>query len=373
MGSKNVNHLSIIESNFPEKVRKRSVFLEGGQTFYKNATQNPITKVTPYSEPGERKKAFENPKDTNSVIYTSLRPILTLLKIVGIFPISHTGQIFQVTPHLLGYSLGVFIVALAYIAFIRWGKLENVTAPEGRFEEAVIDYLFTVYLIPIIINIISWYEARKQARVLTKMLAFEKIYFRITKKKFVSILGHKPMIVTIALSILAITTMVITHITMVHFKKFKPLQVGSIEVFCSYLCMNFQVVPYCYINMVTYLLGGSWYIYCDLIGQTATTVANDFQQALRNVGPSSRISDYRSLWMMLSKIIRDVGNAFGYAMVFLCLYLFMIITLTVYGLLSQIQDGLGIKDIGLAITAFFAGTMLFFISDEAHYASNKVG
>lgn len=134
----------------------------------------------------------------------------------------------------------------------------------------------------------------------------------------------------------------------------------------------FQLFPYCYINVVTYLLGGSWYIYCDLIGKTAATVANDFQQALHNIGPSSRVADYRSLWMMLSRIIRDVGDAFGYAMIFLCLYLFLIITLTTYGLLSQIQKGLGMKDIGLAITAFCAGTMLFFISDKAHYASNKV-
>lgn len=124
--------------------------------------------------------------------------------------------------------------------------------------------------------------------------------------------------------------------------------------------------------MVTHVLGGFWYIYCDLIGKTATIVANDFQQSLRNIGPSSRVSDYRSLWIMLSRITRDVGDAFGYAMVFLCLYLFLIITLTTYGLLSQIQEGLGTKDIGLAITGFFAGTMLFFISDEAHYASNKV-
>lgn len=101
-------------------------------------------------------------------------------------------------------------------------------------------------------------------------------------------------------------------------------------------------------------------------------VAEDFQQALKNIGPSTRVADYRSLWMLLSRIIRDVGNSFGYAMTFLCLYLFLILTLTIYGLLSQIQEGLGTKDIGLAITAFFAGATLFFVSDEAHYASNCV-
>ncbi|KAG5861586.1 hypothetical protein JTB14_023774 [Gonioctena quinquepunctata] len=134
----------------------------------------------------------------------------------------------------------------------------------------------------------------------------------------------------------------------------------------------FKVVPYCYINTITYIVGGAWYLYCDLIGNIALRVANDFQQALKNIGPSSRVADYRSLWMMLSRLIRDVGQAFGYSVTFLCLYLFLIITLTIYGLMSQIQEGFGVKDIGLMITALFATAMLYFICDEAHYASNCV-
>lgn len=124
--------------------------------------------------------------------------------------------------------------------------------------------------------------------------------------------------------------------------------------------------------MVTYLLGGAWYLYCDIIGETAKLVAEDFEHALKHIGPARHVSDFRSLWTLLSRIVKDVGNAFGYAMTFLCLYLFLTITLTIYGLLSQIQDGLGVKDIGLAITAVFAAAMLFFISNEAHFASNCV-
>lgn len=133
-----------------------------------------------------------------------------------------------------------------------------------------------------------------------------------------------------------------------------------------------QVIPYCYVNTVTYIIGGVWFIQCDVLGKVSTIVAEDFQLALKNIGPSSQVADYRSLWMLLSKLIRDVGNASGYTVTFLCLYLFLVITLTIYGLLSQIQEGLGIKDIGLTVTASFAIAFLFFVCDEAHYASNCV-
>jgi gustatory receptor len=84
------------------------------------------------------------------------------------------------------------------------------------------------------------------------------------------------------------------------------------------------------------------------------------------------VSDYRALWLRLSKIARDTGIANCYTFTFVSLYLFLIITLSIYGLLSQISEGFGIKDIGLAVTACCSILLLFLICDEAHYASHNV-
>lgn len=141
------------------------------------------------------------------------------------------------------------------------------------------------------------------------------------------------------------------------------------EIICKFFL---QVVPYCFINTITYIVGGMWYLHCDIIGRVATVIANDFEAALHHIGPSARVAEYRSLWMMLGRLTRNVGLGSCYVITFLCLYLFLIITLTIYGLLSQIQDGLGVKDVGLTITGFFAIGVLYFVCDEAHYASNCV-
>lgn len=95
-------------------------------------------------------------------------------------------------------------------------------------------------------------------------------------------------------------------------------------------------------------------------------------QALRNIGPAGKVASYRALWLRLSKIARDTGIANCYTFTFINLYLFLIITLSIYGLLSQISDGFGTKDIGLAMTAICSIFLLFFICDEAHYASHNV-
>lgn len=40
--------------------------------------------------------------------------------------------------------------------------------------------------------------------------------------------------------------------------------------------------------------------------------------------------------------------------------------------MSQMSEGFGVKDIGLAVTAISSVCLLFFICDEAHYASQHV-
>jgi gustatory receptor len=95
-------------------------------------------------------------------------------------------------------------------------------------------------------------------------------------------------------------------------------------------------------------------------------------QALRHVGPASIVADYRSLWLRLSKLTRDTGTATCFTFTFINLYLFFVITLSSYGLMSQVTEGFGVKDLGLAVTASCSLALLFFICDEGHNASFNV-
>ncbi|KAF7269938.1 gustatory and odorant receptor 24-like [Rhynchophorus ferrugineus] len=350
----NPRHFSVVDNSLPQR-KAKNVYLEGAMSFYKPHT--PITKVVPApgnqiynTQHNDKRTVISAFQESNSKMFESLKPIFLLLRTMGIFPIRHKSETFKVSLSWIAYSLIILMTVAGYIGYLKWTKVKITQNADGRFEEAVIDYLFTVYLVPIVISPIALYEARKQADVLTHVMAFEKIYNKITKKYLQVNLWKKTITLSIALPLLGCIIMVITHLTMADFNVI-------------------QVIPYCYINVLSYILGGAWYIYCDIIGEVATLVAEDFQHALKNVGPSSMVADYRSLWMMLSRIIRNVGNSFGYALTFLCLYLFFVITLTIYGLFSQIQDGVGLKDIGLTITAVSAVTMLYYICDEAHYAS----
>lgn len=93
---------------------------------------------------------------------------------------------------------------------------------------------------------------------------------------------------------------------------------------------------------------------------------------MKHIGPATIVADYRKLWIRLSKLTRDTGTATCFTFTFINLYLFFVITLSVYGLTSQVSEGFGVKDSGLALTACSSVALLFFICDESHNASFNV-
>ncbi|GLV42554.1 Gustatory receptor 63a [Carabus blaptoides fortunei] len=313
--------------------------------------------VQPATPPHLRPKdAFGLIINNVEVAYGVMKPMIMLLKIMGMLPMSRLSRgrfAFQVASAITFYSLTLYATMIGYIVYIQLNQVKVMKSSEGKFEEAAIDYLFITYLIPIIAVPLLWYETNRIADCYNLWSEFERAYRRVNNRKLELSLGAKSIAIPVLLTLIASGSMLLIHMSMVDYH-------------------IVQIIPYCYVNSVTYFIGGYWYLMCLAIATVATNVANDFQKALKNVGPSSKVAEYRSLWLRLTKITRDTGVSLCYTMIFLCLYLFMTITLSIYGLISQIQAGFGLKDIGLAITAIFSIALLFFICDMGHFASQNV-
>ncbi|XP_028179334.1 gustatory and odorant receptor 24-like [Ostrinia nubilalis] len=317
---------------------------------------------TPYIKPpspnavAPMRNNLINPKLTKDIVYENIKPVFTLLRLMGVLPITRPSpgiSEFQIASPSMIYSAVVYFSMVAYVLYLSLHKVQILRTAEGKFEEAVIEYLFTVYLFPMIVVPILWYETRKIAEVLNEWAKFETAYKQLSGRALPINLYKKSLAIAIVIPVLSVTSVIITHITMVHFK---PM----------------QLIPYVFLEILTYILGGYWYLLCETLSVCANIVAEDFHQALRNIGPAKKVSDYRALWLRMSKIARSIGIANCYTFTFVSIYLFLIITLSIYGLLSQISEGFGIKDIGLALTACCSILLLFFICDEAHYASHNV-
>lgn len=241
----------------------------------------------------------------------------------------------------------------AYVGYVSLNRLKIISNLSGPFEEAVIAYLFLVNILPIALIPILWLEVPKIAQIWNDWNDFEVLYYQISGSSVPLNLRKKTLIIAIVLPLISILSVVITHVTMSDFNLI-------------------QVVPYCLLDNLTVMLGAYWFISCECLSGTANILAERFQKALRHIGPAGMVADYRAMWLRLSKLCRDTGTATCYTLTYMALYLFFIITLSIYGLMSQLSEGFGMKDIGLAVTALSNICLLFFICDEAHYASHNV-
>ncbi|XP_026497405.1 gustatory and odorant receptor 24 [Vanessa tameamea] len=299
---------------------------------------------------------FIAPKINNDIIYENIKPVFTILRMMGVLPLTRTSpgrNQFQIASPSMLYSIICYVSLISYVLYLSLNKVQILRTAEGKFEEAVIEYLFTVYLFPMLVVPIIWYETRKIAGILNGWVDFEVCYKKLSGRILPVKLYRKALAIAVIIPILSTSSVIITHMTMVHFKLM-------------------QILPYIFLEILTYILGGYWYLLCEILSVCASILAEDFQQALRHVGPAGKVAEYRALWLRLSKLARDTGIANCYTFTFVNLYLFLIITLSIYGLLSQISEGFGTKDIGLAVTACCSIFLLFFICDEAHYASHNV-
>nr|AFH96945.1 gustatory receptor 2 [Chrysomya megacephala] len=291
-----------------------------------------------------------------NIFFRNVAPIKWFLSMIGAFPMKRSGAgkaKFIFGSIIFAYSVAFFTFLTIYVAYVANNRIIIVTSLSGPFEEAVIAYLFLVNILPIFLIPIMWWETRKICSLINDWDDFEILYYQISGHSVPLNLRRRSRNIAIALPLLSILSVVITHITMADFDLI-------------------QVVPYCILDNLTAMLGAWWYLICEALSTTANILAERFQKALRHIGPAAMVADYRALWLRLSKLTRDTGTATCYTFTFLNLYLFFIITLSIYGLMSQLSEGFGIKDIGLAITALWNVCLLFFICDQAHYASFNV-
>ncbi|XP_058819555.1 gustatory and odorant receptor 24 [Topomyia yanbarensis] len=356
----NQDSLRYVETGLEDK--QRTMFLNVKPVYQEDLgrVSNGFSNQIGFPPPsGRPKEAFGPGSDLNNksdIIYENTSPIFNVLRLLGVCPFTRPTAgvtLFACASPAVVYGALIMVCITIYATFIMIHRIELVRTLEGRFEEAVIAYLFIVNILPLLIIPMMWYETRKVATLLNSWVDFEALYRKTAGHDLALELKTKGLIIAIFLPMLSCAAVAITHVTMAEF-----------EVA--------QVILYCILDTLTYMMGGYWYMACEILSTTAKILAEDFQRALRHVGPAAMVSEYRSLWLRLSKLARDTGFATCYTFVFICLYLFFIITLSIYGLLSQISEGFGIKDIGLAVTAFCSIGFLFFICDEAHYASFNV-
>jgi gustatory receptor len=90
------------------------------------------------------------------------------------------------------------------------------------------------------------------------------------------------------------------------------------------------------------------------------------------VHPSLVIARYKALWLQFSRVVRQTGMATCYTYGFYVLYLFLMLTVSMYGLLSNMTKGFQPRLLYLVGDSLITGTELYIICDGANSVTREV-
>jgi gustatory receptor len=90
------------------------------------------------------------------------------------------------------------------------------------------------------------------------------------------------------------------------------------------------------------------------------------------VRPSLVIARYKDLWLQLSRLVRQTGVAVCYTYGFYVLYLFLMLTVSIYGVFSTLTVGPNLRLVYLVGDSLITATQLFVVCDGASSVSREV-
>lgn len=116
-----------------------------------------------------------------------------------------------------------------------------------------------------------------------------------------------------------------------------------------------------------------WYINSTAVKEASKALSYRFRADMGIECKSVVIHKYRLLWLNLSELVQMLGNAYARTYSTYSLFMFVNVTIAIYGAISEIIDnGLSLKVLGLIFVASYCSFLLYVFCDCSHKASLEV-
>ncbi|XP_053684616.1 gustatory and odorant receptor 22-like [Sabethes cyaneus] len=292
--------------------------------------------------------------------YRDHKLLLVLFRALAVMPIlrSSPGRItFNWKSWASVYAYCFYAVSTIVVLIVGYERVQ-ILQNTKKFDEYIYGIVFVVFLVPHFwIPFVGWGVAKHVAVYKTMWGTFQVRYYRVTGTNLE--FPHLKLLIVI-FSVGCLICAIIFLLSL------------------SFLLDGFSLWhTSAYYHIITMLNMNSslWYINCRGIRVASSSLSNRFRKDVAVECTAATISQYRFLWLNLSELLQLLGNVYARTYSTYCLFMFVNITVAIYGAFSEVIDhgfGFSFKEIGLIIDAFYCSTLLFIFCDCSHNATLQV-
>ncbi|XP_069684722.1 gustatory and odorant receptor 63a-like isoform X2 [Periplaneta americana] len=320
--------------------------------------------VSLYNDLTYRQEVITIPHETEELaaeFFDELKPVFYSMKILGLFPLQrrNPSEPFRRCILSLLYSILFYFAMNLYAYHVSRVRIEFITSSEASFDELMYSVVHFLYVMPHFYVIpCHWKEVTKVGRYFNLWSDFQKQFFTVTGKQLYLGQKRRARICVVLIPVLALLFVLIEF-----FMSSANEQIWELGFYWYIFVMILQHVAW-------------WWLVCSCLrGAIASLSTNFFKDPSIFVNERSApiVAQYRALYMSLARLSRETGLFMCYTYGHWCALCFSVETLSLYGTLSNIHDGMYMKHLGLAMSVCTLAGMLYIIVNSAHHAANEVG
>lgn len=252
----------------------------------------------------------------------------------------------------------VFYGITSVIVLVVGYERVTILQTTNQFDDYIYAFIFVIFLVPHFwIPFVGWGVAQHVAVYKSMWGTFQLRYYRVTGESL-QFPRLKIMIVIISIGCLLLAVVFLLSLC--------ALMDGF---YLWHTSAYYHIVTM--INMNCAL----WYINCRAIGVASRSLSDCFAKDMQLQCKANIITPYRFLWLNLSELLQTLGNAYTRTYATYCLFMFVNITIAVYGALSEIFDhgfAFSFKEIGLIVDAIYCTTLLYIFAECSDNATRQV-
>ncbi|KDR19186.1 gustatory and odorant receptor 63a-like [Zootermopsis nevadensis] len=298
----------------------------------------------------------------SSEFFEELKPIIYTMKIFGLFPLQKRipGEpTFRRCKFSLMYSAVFYLAMNIYAYYVSRERIQFIRYSEASFDDLMYSVIHFMYVIPHFYLIpCHWKEVSKVGRYFVHWSDFQKQYVRVTGKQLY--LGQNRHVMW---------SVVLTPVVALCFVATEYYMSSAEE---KYWELGF----YWYIFTVILLHIVWWWFTCSSLRSGIYDISENLFKdptIFADEGSATLVAQYRALWISLSRLSCETGLFMCYTYGHLCVLSFSVMTLSLYGSLSNLHDGLYLRHLGLALAVCVIGGVTYVMANGAHHAAREVG
>ncbi|XP_055678123.1 gustatory and odorant receptor 22-like [Lutzomyia longipalpis] len=292
--------------------------------------------------------------------YRDHKLLLVLFRVMAVMPItrSQPGRItFSWTSTATFYAIFFYIVTTVIVLVVGYERIQILQTTK-KFDDYIYAIIFVIFLVPHFwIPFVGWGVAKHVAVYKTMWGTFQLRYYRVTGENL-QFPRLKMLIVIISIGCLLLAIVFLLSLS------------ALMEGFALW-----HTSAYYHIVTMINMNCALWYINCRGILEASSSLAKCFHRDVRIECNSNLISTYRFLWLNLSELLQTLGNAYARTYSTYCLFMFVNITIAIYGALSEVLDhgfNFSFKEFGLIVDATYCSALLFIFADCSHKSTLQV-